>query len=236
MKIIPKQYQELEVIFEAINSENSRCIAFASPNGHSGATSLAISVAKRLSGRNERVLVIDLNTCNPMSGNDLVSMPNTLAKWSFGDISCQLNAQAIDDFYFLSITQLQDLALVREKDVFGMAILMLKQEFDYILFDMSPICKKNHANFPLHLLLSVTDLLLLDIALGKTTQETLDTVVSELKQANCKRYEIVVSQMFMPPLGERLIESINKRCYKLPKLKHRLINFVNKQHWLFHGV
>jgi len=236
MKIIPKSYQELEVIFEAINSENSRCIAFASPNGYSGATSLAISVAKRLSGRNERVLVIDLNTCNPISSNELTSIPNALATWSFGDISCQLNAQMVEDFYFLSITQLKDLALVREKDVFGMAILMLKQEFDYILFDMSPICKRNHANFPLHLLFSVTDLLLLDIAIGKTTQETLDTVVSELKQAHCKRYEIVVSQMYMPPLGERIIDSINQRFTKLPKLKHRLIKLVNKQQWLFHGV
>ena len=236
MKIIPKSYQELEVIFEAINSENSRCIAFASPNGYSGATSLAISVAKRLSGRNERVLVIDLNTCNPISSNELTSIPNALATWSFGDISCQLNAQMVEDFYFLSITQLKDLALVREKDVFGMAILMLKQEFDYILFDMSPICKRNHANFPLHLLFSVTDLFLLDIAIGKTTQETLDTVVSELKQAHCKRYEIVVSQMYMPPLGERIIDSINQRFAKLPKLKHRLIKLVNKQQWLFHGV
>ena len=236
MKIIPKQYQELELIFESINSEKARCIAFASPNGHSGATSLAISVAKRLSGRNERVLVIDLNTCNPLTGKDLVSMPNALAKWSFGDISCQLNAQSIDDFYFLSITQLQDLALVREKDVFDMAILMLKQEFDYILFDMSPICKRNHANFPLHLLMSVTDLLLLDIALGKTTQETLDAVISELKSAHCRRFEIVVSQMYMPPLGERLIDSINRRFRRLPKVKHRLINIVNRQQWLFQGV
>ena len=219
MKIIPKQYQELEVIFEL-----------------AGATSLAISVAKRLSGRNERVLVVDLNTCNPLSSQQLSNMPNALAKWSFGDISCQLNAQQVDDFYFLSITQLQDLALVREKDVFETAILMLKQEFDYILFDMSPICKKNHANFPLHLLLSVTDLLLLDIALGHTTQETLDSVISELKQAHCKRFEIVVSQLYMPPLGERLVSSINARFAKLPKIKHRLIRIVNKQHWLFEGV
>ncbi|WP_372765777.1 AAA family ATPase [Pseudoalteromonas sp.] len=236
MKIIPKQYQELEVIFDAINRENARCIAFASPYGHAGATSLAVSVARRLSGRNERVLVIDLNTFHPMSDKDLISMPNSLAKWSFVDISCQLNAQVIDNFYFLSITQLQDLTLVREKDVFNTAILMLKQEFDYILFDMSPICKKHHANFPLHLIISVTDLLLLDISLGKTTQDTLDAVINELEQVNCKRYEIVVSQIFMPPLGDCLIKSINRRCYKLPKLRQFLTNLVNKQHWLFTGV
>lgn len=236
MKIIPRHYQELETIVDSINCNKARCIGFCAPNGGEGVSSLAVSVAKRLTGRNAKVLLIDLNSCNPMTQADLSSMPKRLEAWSFGDISCQLNTQNIEDFDFLSITRLQDLALVREKDVFSMAILMLLQEFDYILFDTSPLCNKNHANFPLHLLSAATDLMILQIALGKTTQENLDAAVSELKAVKCKHYEIIASQIYMPPLGDRLIDSINRRVKRFPKLKHRLRKIIKKQDWLFHGA
>lgn len=236
MKIIPTEYQELEAICESITKTNARCIACSSPLGKAGTSSLVISIAKRLSGRNQRVLIIDLNTCHPLNQQEYASLPAQLPNWSFSDISCQLNTQEIENFYFLSVNQLQDLALVREKDVFSMAVLMLQQEFDYILFDMSPICKKNKANFPLQLLLSVTDLTLVEIALGETKQEELDHVVMELKKSACKHIEFVATQMYMPPLGELLVSSINNRFAKLPKLKRRLLKLVERQAWLFQGV
>ena len=234
MKIIPNNYQELEKVYNIINKNNSKCITFVSSSEKIGNTTLAISMAKRLSGKNQRVLFIDLNACHPLQ-KELYDKEDG-DKWSFTDISCQLNTLSYEEFYFLSIEKLKDLKLVKEKNVFKMAISMLLQEYDYILFDMSPLNKKNHSNFPLHLLLSETDLVILSIAFKETSQEDLDKSIKDLNMAGCKKIEIVVGQTFMPPLGYKMIEKIEKHLNKFPKLKYNLIKRIENQKWLFKNI
>lgn len=236
MNIIPSQYQEMETVFECINKFQARCITFISPIGGTGTTTSAVSAANRLANGQAKVLLIDLNSCNPMTESDLRDVAAQKDEWSFADISCQLAPQHVEKFDFLSITNLLDLALVREKSVFEKAVLMLKQEYDYILFDMSPLNKNNQSNFPLHLLMSVTDVLFMTVSLGKTTQEELDKAVSLIKETSCEQVFVLVSQTQMPPLGVCLINSLNKKLTKLPKLKNRLIRFIERQQWLFEGV
>jgi Mrp family chromosome partitioning ATPase len=235
MKIIPNNYQELEKIYNIINKNKSKCITFISSNENTGNTTLAISMAKRLSGKNQRVLFIDLNTCHTLQ-KECVDKKCINDKWSFTDISCQLNTFHYQDFFFLSIENLIDLKLVKENNVFEKAISMLLQEYDYILFDMSPLNKKNHSNFPLHLLLSETDLVLLNISFKKTTQENLDKSIKDLNSSGCKNFEIVVNQTFMPPLGDKIIEKLEKHLSKLPKLRNKLIKTTQNKKWLFRNT
>jgi Mrp family chromosome partitioning ATPase len=236
MNIIPEQYQEIESICESLNRHNARCVVFDSFHSRSGTSSLAISVARRLGNQKERVLLIDLNAYNPIKSSKQITIPDDLANWCFSDVTCQLNTQQVENFHFLSISTIDDLNKVREKEIFEMAIKMLKQEFDYILFDTSPLLQKNSANFPHHLLSSVSDLVVLNVALGKTSQDELDNTIINLKKSGCKNIEYIVTQMYMPPLGLRLIESVNKRLKHFPKIKQKLIRFIKKRTWLFDGV
>lgn len=235
MTIIPSQYQELESICDSISKCAARCIVFSSPHTGAGNTSLAFSVARRLGEQNERVLLIDVNSHNPMKPSKINEIPSDLAKWSFADISVQLNNQPAHGFYFLSISALQDIERVREKDVFTMAIAMLKQEFDYILFDTSPLLKKNYANFPRQLLLSAADLVLVSVSLNKTTQEQLDKSLHELNKANCSHIEFVANYFNMPCLGSMLLELVNKKMSRFPSIKNQVTQWITGSTWLFQG-
>lgn len=233
MKTIPNDYQELELISNKIKKNNNKTITFISSTEGLGTTTLAISMARRLSLKSQRVLLINLNTCNPTHEN--VYEDENL-KWSFTDITCQLYPKKMEGFNFLSIKELKELELVKEKETFKMAIKMLMQEYDYILFDMSPLNKKNHSNFPLHLLLEETDIVILNIAFQKTTQEELDKSINKLIDSGCKDYEIVINQKYMKPLGFILLDKINKFFSKMPKIKNKLNEIIKNKKWLFNNV
>lgn len=234
--IIPSQYQELESVSEQIAQQNARCLVFISPNEGTGNTSLALSVAKRLGEQNERVLFIDVNSSNPSVDSFKEHLPESLPEWSFSDISVQLNNHKLFGFYFLSISALTDIERVRDKDVFSMALAMLKQEFDYIIFDTSPLLRRNSGNFPTQLLLSESDLVFVSVAINKTTKEQLDLTVCELNKARCKRVEFIANHIFMRPLGERIIDSLSKHLNHFPKVKSKLIHVIKGSSWLTQGV
>lgn len=234
MKIIPVQYQEMEVLYQRIVTKGVRCISTMSCAGGEGTSSIAVSLAQRLTTNNHSVLLIDLNRNNPFQASTEMRLPERQDDWCFSDISCQLNVQNLKQFDFLSVKYLKNDALSREKNVFEDAILRLKQEFDYIIFDMSPVTKKNQANFPLHLLSSTSDLTLLNVALGLNTEVELHETIQSLNQAGIQQVEFLVSQQHLPPLGPRLLESIDKRLKFAPRLGNFFKKWITNQSWLFY--
>lgn len=235
MKLIPTEYQEVEAVYRSIVDRKAKCLCVFSPVGEEGTSSISVCLARRLQTIDKKVLLVDLNSYNPMSF-DWIEEQMDDQGWSFDDISCQLYTKPLKQFDFLTVKELKEDAQVREFGILQQAILMLEQEFTYIIFDMPPLMQNNRQNIPLHVISSATDMAILNVALGINNEEQVQVSVDKIKKANFKHIEVVVSQFALPPLGPRLIESVEHRLSRFPWLKVKLITTIKKQKWLFEAV
>ncbi|EAW27881.1 hypothetical protein ATW7_13873 [Alteromonadales bacterium TW-7] len=231
MKLIPSQYHELEVICNTMIDNDARCVTFISLCGSEGASTACVSVAKRLQSQNKSVLIIDLNPINTFNSDD--KLPDTCSPWRFDDISCQLGVTNYQEVNLLTIKHLAAIEPAKNKHVLNDAIARLKQEYDYILIDMSPALKLNRNNVPLHSLSLCSELTFVAVALGVNDEESLCKGIKELKQAGHSNIKLLISQHNFAPLGERIISVLNKHKNKWPKLCNNLKSKINKQRWLF---
>lgn len=234
MRLIPTQYQELETIYQAILEKQSRCIAFSSLVGGEGNTSVAMSVAKRLSNGFHSVLYLDLNLCNPTRNGEYKSVTEAQNPWGFSDISCQLSPLEIGGIEFLSAIQLRDDDSSRDIEIANEAFIRLQQEYEYIIIDLSPLTRKNQANIPLHILTQSVDLFMLTVALGESQEADLLDAQYQVQKLGFKQLQILVCQHTMPALGPKLLCSIEKRLRRIPWLKNKLCRWVKSQPWLYH--
>lgn len=235
MKLIPTEYQEVEVVYRSILEKKAKCLCVFSPSGEEGTSSISVCLARRLQSIDRKVLLVDLNSYNPMSFDWLEEQMDDQG-WSFDDISCQLYTRKLEHFDFLTVKELKPDAQVREFGVLQQAILMLEQEFNYIIFDMPPLMQNNRQNIPLHVISSVADMAILNVALGLNNEEQVQISVDKIKKADFKHIEVIVSQFALPPLGPRLIQSVENKFNRFPWLKVKLITAIKKQKWLFQAV
>ncbi|ALQ07891.1 MULTISPECIES: ParA family protein [Pseudoalteromonas] len=231
MKLIPKQYYELEVICNMMIDNSARCITFISLSGSEGSSSACVSVAKRLQSQLKSVLIIDLNPINTFCSDD--KLPTISKPWCFDDISCQLGVTNYEGISLLTIKNLARIEPAKNKHVLNDAVDRLKQEYDYILIDMSPVLKLNRNNVPLHSLSLCSELTFVTVGLGVNDEESLCKGVRELKQAGHSNIKILISQHNFAPLGERIVKLLEKHTTKWPKLCTTLKARINKQRWLF---
>ncbi|AQQ01053.1 capsular biosynthesis protein [Pseudoalteromonas sp. SG45-5] len=231
MKLIPKQYHELEVICNTMIDHNARCITFISLSGSEGSSSVCVSVAKRLQSQHKSVLIIDLNPINTFCLDD--KLPTACNPWRFDDISCQLGVTNYEGISLLAIQNLAAIEPAKNKHVLNDAVARLKQEYDYILIDMSPALKLNRNNVPLHSLSICSELTFVTVALGINDEESLCKGIRELKQAGHGNIKILISQHNFAPLGERIVKLLEKHAVKWPKLSSRIKAKIIKQRWLF---
>ena len=232
MKIIPKHYQEIEELYKQVRSENAHCITLISANGQEGTTSLTLSLAERLIDAQKNVLVIDLNHCQPFK-LDYFGVEAPKQSWCFEDISCQTNVMTVDNLDLLSVQSLDQLAEIRDPVILQEAIFRLRQEYDYILLDMSPALRVNRANVPLHVIATCTDLTLVCVALGKNTEEDICNTQHMLQKAGLNKSYYILQQQYLPPLGPLLIQTIQEKCLRFPKLAQWLLKQVRNKAFLF---
>ena len=231
MNLIPGQYHELETICNTLIDDEARCVTFISLYGGEGSSTACISVAQRLQSQKKSVLVIDLN---PISSFRLDKQLPTLTKlWRFDDISCQLCVMPYQGIEVLTIHNLESIDSAKNKHVLNEAVLRLKQEYDYVLLDMSPALKLNRNNVPLHSLSLCSELTLVTVAFGINDEESLCQGVAELKQAGHSNIKLLVSQHSFAPLGERMLLLLQRHSPKWPRLCAFLTSKINKQKWLF---
>lgn len=233
MKLIPTKYQELETIYQLIQKDNSRCIALSSPEGGEGNTSMAMSIARRLSAAQNSVLFLDLNRCNPLTHEDCREIVEQPPEWDFSDISCQLSTINIGLVDFLGVKQLRDSELSREKHIVKEAIIRMQQEYDYIIIDLSPVNRNNQENVPAHILVESVDLFIVTVAIGETIEADLMAAQLELEKSGFSNVKFVVAQHNMPALGPLLLQSFEKKLQRIPWLKAKLTKLVQGQDWLF---
>ncbi|WP_149980670.1 AAA family ATPase [Pseudoalteromonas rhizosphaerae] len=231
MKLIPEQYHELETICNTLVDSDARCITFISLYGGEGSSTACSSVAQRLVSQHKSVLVIDLN---PISSFRLDKQLSSLTKlWRFDDISCQLSVLPYQGIDILSIHNLESIDSAKNKHVLNEAVIRLKQEYDYVLLDMSPALKLNRNNIPLHSLSLCSELTLVTVGLGVNDEESLCNGVAELKQAGHSNIKLLVSQYSFAPLGERMLLLLQRYRPQWPRVCTFLTNKINRQKWLF---
>ncbi len=233
--MIPSRYQEIETIYQSILDKKSRCITLLSSCHGEGTSSITLSLANRLIVNHHAVLVVDLNQSDRKRVAYFEELEQSYEPWCFSDISCQLNVYQRAGISYLSIKQLKNAELAREKKIFSEAIIRLLQEFDYILFDMSPATLINQANFPLHVLSETNQHTFVVVSLGKCDEESLHHTVKALNHAGLNDYETIVTQQYYSPLGPQLAKFVTTKLSRFPSVCSRLSRFIKRQTWLYHN-
>jgi Mrp family chromosome partitioning ATPase len=231
MTLIPEQYQELDLILNEMAATNAHCATFISLEGAEGSSSACASVAKKLMRQNKTVLVIDLNPLSPFYVEKAVN--EEAKKWCFDDISCQLSVIEHQEVNLLTIQNLTKIDSAKNKEVMKNAILRLRQEFEYVLLDMSPILKVNRNNIPLHALSECSDIVFLTVALGENGEEALCNGIKDLRHSGHENIKVLVSQHCFKPLGMRIVNFLERKVPKWPRTCRFLKNKISKQTWLF---
>ena len=235
MRTIPETYQEIESIVRYIDDNQVKCITVTAPESNAGASTLALSLANRLKKRAQRILVLDLNRQHPMKAA-LFESKLSLPKWQFDTISTQLNVAQNAGLYFLSVDDLQERDTARDSKVIADAFCRWQQEFDYVIVDLCPLLSVNKQNLPSSVFAAVSELTLMMVAPGKTTEETLKLSLQKCKTEGFKQIQIVVSQIHLPPLGPKLEHSLNNLRFMPKNLKCRLLSLVKRQAWLYRAI
>ncbi|WP_026374789.1 tyrosine-protein kinase family protein [Aestuariibacter salexigens] len=235
MKLIPDFYQELDSIVQTTSSCEAKCICFMSPEGGTGVSSLTMSMAQRLKKTSARVLVLDLNQYHPLSEQLSLSFPDD-TKWRFDTISSQLSIIEQSGIYFLSVTELSGHDSARDALIVADAFARWRQEFDFILVDLSPLLRVNQHNIPSRVFAQAAQMTVLVVSAGETTEDALVSANQKLQEEGFNNINVVMSQLKLPPLGPQLLRKITKTHWLPVFIKKKLEKWVLAQSWLFKPI
>lgn len=235
MNMIPDDFQEIENIVRMIDANHAACISLLTPDGNAGASSVALSVANRLKRQAKRVLILDLNLQSPFK-DKLFDKAMTLPQWRFDTISSQLNVQQQEGLYYLSVMDLCAHESAREIKVVEDTFTRWREEFDYIIVDQSPLLEINKQNIPSRVFASVVDISIMLVCSGYTTEESLAQAMQKARAEGYKNLCLVLSQIHFPPLGPKLIHSINQKAFIPVWLKRWSSKVIKQQAWLYRPI
>lgn len=240
MKLIPDFDQQLDSIVQLSADKQAKCICFFSPNGNAGVSSLTLSFAKRLQKTGARVLVLDFNNTNPMSGElNTATAPDETTPdeaWQFDTISTQLSINQRMGIDFLSISTLSSRDSARDVSAVHEAFIRWQQEFDCILVDSSPLLEESQYNIPSRVFANAAQLSILLVSAGETTEEALVTANQKIEEEGFKNVHLVLSQVRLPPLGPRLLEKVASLGLLPQRIKTLLQAVIRRQAWLFRPI
>lgn len=250
MKIMPAQYKEVDELFEVISQHGKQVVTVTSLRGQEAVSSLILSLANRFVLADNKVLILDLNSCHAQL-SELFHYPLTetglFTHWRFDDISCQLAVQNFEwmgnagsrisrlhNLQFLSHLALSSDVEARDHSLMNEAILRLRAEFDLILIDATPVLEVNQSNIVANLPAACSDLVLLNIGLGR--HQDLDLLQAQ-RELNIDQDKLlaVITQTDQPPLADLLKQQLlqGRASRFIPGvLRQFLLRVIAKQHWL----
>lgn len=111
---------------------------------------------------------------------------------------------------------------LREPGALETQISLWQQEYDTIIFDTSPLSRRNGDNIPAGRVAAACDSCLLLVLAGHTSEAAVESAVQQLESAGAKLLGCVLNDRHNPTLKAELIRETTRLDSHLPRLSRWL--------------
>lgn len=224
------QSNELDAVYTAVTQSQSRSIAFTSAYSQEGVTTLVLALARRILLAGHSVLIVDFNTYRP-AFHKMMALPaladNLLTPSLITDQSQQLAITGI------CIPESKSLRYkMKRADVLQETLEGWLSEYDYVLFDTTPIKHVNQKNISCLNVASVCDATIIVVLSGHTSQNAVAELKQQLNNTGANILGCVLNDKNYPTLKEEILREIGRMPNALKWLKDGLTKTVKNNNFL----
>ncbi len=211
----PIHYVEIENIYSQTIGAGYRTIAVTSAKQGEGKTTLIKAIAKRAQFSGKNVLVVELNTFNPVLSEKLRQLP---------EIKDQDIIPVTDQGYnlFPAPKNIQDIMRYKESNILVGAIKEWLTEYDCVLFDTSGLQSLNQSNIPPEIVCEVCEGAILIIEAGITPANLIEEGIQKLKVRNVNLIGSVINDKHNPSLLTEIIRETARLNSIFPSIMAKL--------------
>ena len=220
MQELPIHYSEVEAIYNQTLGSGYSTLAITSAKAGEGKTTVAQAIAKRAQVVGKIVLLVEMNTFNPVLSKALrtsITKPVTSNE-----------IVAIEDKGYSLLPapdNIRDILHYREKHLILESIKQRLVEFDCIIFDTSALTSQNQSNIPAEIICQVCEGALLVIEAGTTPANLIKESVEKLKLKNVNLIGSIINDINNPSL----LTELQRETYRLNRLFPKVMVKLRKK-------
>lgn len=220
MQELPIHYAEVEAIYNQTLGSGYSTLAITSAKAGEGKTTVAQAIAKRAQVVGKIVLLVEMNTFNPVLSKALrtsITKPVTSNE-----------IVAIEDKGYSLLPapdNIRDILHYREKHLLLESIKQWLVEFDCIIFDTSALTSQNQSNIPAEIICQVCEGALLVIEAGTTPANLIKESVEKLKLKNVNLIGSIINDINNPSL----LTELQRETYRLNRLFPKVMVKLRKK-------
>ncbi len=220
MQELPIHYSEVEAIYNQTLGSGYSTLAITSAKAGEGKTTVAQAIAKRAQVVGKIVLLVEMNTFNPVLSKALrtsITKPVT---------SNEIVAIEDKGYSLLPAPEnIRDILHYREKHLLLESIKQWLVEFDCIIFDTSALTSQNQNNIPAEIICQVCEGALLVIEAGTTPANLIKESVEKLKLKNVNLIGSIINDINNPSL----LTELQRETYRLNRLFPKVMAKLRKK-------
>ena len=220
MQELPIHYAEVEAIYNQTIGSGYSTLAITSAKAGEGKTTVAQAIAKRAQVVGKIVLLVEMNTFNPVLSKALrtsITKPVT---------SNEIVAIEDKGYSLLPAPEnIRDILHYREKHLLLKSIKQWLVEFDCIIFDTSALTSQNQSNIPAEIICQVCEGALLVIEAGTTPANLIKESVEKLKLKNVNLIGSIINDINNPSL----LTELQRETYRLNRLFPKVMVKLRKK-------
>lgn len=220
MQELPIHYTEVEAMYNQTLGSGYSTLAITSAKAGEGKTTVAQAIAKRAQVVGKIVLLVEMNTFNPVLSKALrtsITKPVTSNE-----------IVAIEDKGYSLLPapdNIRDILHYREKHLLLESIKQWLVEFDCIIFDTSALTSQNQSNIPAEIICQVCEGALLVIEAGTTPANLIKESVEKLKLKNVNLIGSIINDINNPSL----LTELQRETYRLNRLFPKVMVKLRKK-------
>ena len=220
MQELPIHYTEVEAMYNQTLGSGYSTLAITSAKAGEGKTTVAQAIAKRAQVVGKIVLLVEMNTFNPVLSKALrtsITKPVTSNE-----------IVAIEDKGYSLLPapdNIRDILHYREKHLLLESIKQWLVEFDCIIFDTSALTSQNQSNIPAEIICQVCEGALLVIEAGTTPANLIKESVEKLKLKNVNLIGSIINDINNPSL----LTELQRETYRLNRLFPKVMAKLRKK-------
>jgi Mrp family chromosome partitioning ATPase len=254
MSFLPENYSEVEKIYDLTVGMGLKTLAISSVHPGCGATTIAISLAKRNLLSGIRTLVVDMNTQTPslkpvFAGGEypyqehLIKTVEKLKIEDHSQLVCNLTPQLISDGSDSFIVEgvlvpetMHQIMQIRDPKRLHSQIAQWSSDYDFIIFDTSPINKVNSGNVPAAKIIQACDGAIIVSKAGMTTEPQVMQALSKVRSEESNIIGWVVNDQDNPSLKTEIIRQLERFDPWLNWLTSPIKKWLSKSRFLSGAV